>query len=96
MLPWLGKVLSLEEAALLQEQDQHAWRWNEIVRKVLDDDHYQWYRAELAQLCAKLKIPFADMNPTMSQDGQWYFIDRVHMNDEGQDVAARALAAVIG
>jgi hypothetical protein len=95
MLPWLGKRLSGEEQELLAAQDAAGGRWHRILREVLDGDHYVWYSAALKALCDRLGIRFIDMNPTLRHDGRWLFVDRVHMNDAGQDVLAHALVQAL-
>jgi hypothetical protein len=95
MLPWLGKTLSSEERELLDAQDAEGGRWHRILRAVLDDDHHAWYTAALSSLCGRLGIRFVDMNPALRQDGRWLFVDRVHMNDVGQDMLAQALVRAL-
>ncbi|GEM_PF-467816 len=96
MLPWVGKTLSSEERELLAAQDAAGGRWHRILRLVLDREHHAWYAAELAALCRRLGIRFIDMNPALCQDGRWLFVDRVHMNDMGQDTLAQELVRELG
>lgn len=95
MLPWLGKTLSSEERELLAAQDAAGSRWHRILREVLDADHYAWYAAALKALCGRLGVRFIDMNPALRQDERWLFVDRVHMNDVGQDILAQALVRAV-
>lgn len=92
ILPWTGKALSPEERELLAAQDAAGGRWHPILRAALDDDHHRWYTAALAGLCARFGIPFVDLGVEMRDDPRWLFIDRVHMNDAGQDLAARLVS----
>ena len=93
ILPWVGKVLSTEEQELLAAQDSVAGRWHRILRAALDQDHHDWYATSLSKLCTGNGIAFVDLGSRMSGQKQWLFIDRVHINDAGQDLAARLLAA---
>ncbi len=92
MLPWLEKTLSAEENALLAAQDAEGGRWHRILRAALDREHYDWYVAALSRLCARQGIPFVDIGAGMREPGRWLFVDRVHMNDAGQDVSAQLVA----
>jgi hypothetical protein len=96
ILPWTGKTLSPEERELLAAQDAAGGRWHRILRAALDRDHQDWYTAALAGLCARFGIPFVDLGLKMRDERRWLFIDRVHMNDAGQDLAARLVAQQCG
>jgi lysophospholipase L1-like esterase len=91
MLPWTGKCWSAEEQGLVAEQDRIGGRWQRILEAVLDDEHHQWFSAGLGQACEQAGVCFLDLSPALRQDGRWLFVDRVHMNDDGQDLLAQAL-----
>ena len=96
MLPWTGKQWTPEERELVAEADGIGGRWHRILRAVLDDDHHRWYSARLSDLCRRLKIQFIDMNEQFRDQQAWLFLDRVHLNDAGQDLAARRLIDALG
>ena len=96
ILPWVGKRLSQEEQALLRAQDDAGGRWHRILAATLNTEQYEWYRKGVEALCARSDIQFVDLNPALRKDDAWLFLDRVHMNDAGQDIAARELGRILG
>jgi hypothetical protein len=95
MLPWTRKIWSSEERDLVAEQDAAGGRWHRILRAVLDEEHHQWYATQLNAACSAVGIRFMDMNPALCRNDRWLFMDRVHMNDAGQDLLAQAIVREI-
>lgn len=91
ILPWTGKIHSAEEKELLAEGNAIGGRWNQILEMVLDGGHHRWFTDAMAHLCRRLDIHFYDLNADFPKTDDWLFLDRVHLTDAGQDVAARAV-----
>lgn len=94
MLPWLGRMHP-EETRLEAHWDGLGSRWHTILRHVLTQQTYEWYTAELAEICHRLGVSYRDINAAVRSQpdcADWLFIDRVHMTDAGYDLSARLLA----
>ncbi|GAA1332031.1 SGNH/GDSL hydrolase family protein [Saccharothrix algeriensis] len=53
------------------------------------------YAAGLAEGCARLGVPFVDLNPVLADavgPRDWVFVDRIHFTDEGHDLVSGLLA----
>ena len=69
-------------AALDVIQDRGGWAY---VKKLMDTD-WRTYGSKLAEGCAQLGVPFIDLNDA-AYNG-FCFLDRIHMNDWGNDLTA--------
>jgi lysophospholipase L1-like esterase len=83
----------VQEQELVEEHDLQGGSWHRILRVVLDQDQRDWYPSQLSVLCARLGIDFVDLNKTTEGDEQWFFVDRVHLNDAGQNRVAEIMAS---
>ena len=93
---WVNKPVTDEEAELTREQRETPTEWNEILNKVMDQDHYHWFADRLGRHCADLSIRFIDMSREISahsRRNEWLFIDHLHLTDAGYDVCADILAS---
>ncbi|MFD7659916.1 SGNH/GDSL hydrolase family protein, partial [Actinosynnema sp. NPDC059797] len=92
---WTGKRRTPEERALIDDADrERAAVWN-LFRPILDRQVYERYRDRLAAVCAERSVSFFDTNPALSGD-DWFFVDLVHLNDEGNRVVAEAMRDALG
>ena len=57
------------------------------------ETHWGDYAGALQEGCAAAGIPFLDLSRAEYEG--WCFVDRVHMNDRGHDVAAAMLERVV-
>jgi hypothetical protein len=69
-------------AALDVIQDRGGWAY---VKQLMDTG-WRTYGSKLAEGCAQLGVPFIDLNDAAYTG--FCFIDRIHMNDRGNDLTA--------
>jgi hypothetical protein len=69
-------------AALDVIQDRGGWAF---VKQLMDTD-WRTYGNQLAEGCAQLGVPFIDLNDAPYSG--FCFLDRIHMNDRGNDLSA--------
>jgi len=91
VMTWIDKRPSEEEVDLAAELDtRHSNTWNAMRDHFTAETHSR-YAAVLAQICAAEGISFFDSNEAFghgSHHDEWLFVDRVHLNDRGNRVAA--------
>ena len=93
---WIEKRWAAEEEELFAELDgrpSNTWR---ILRERFTPEQQQWYAGELRRMCAEEGIAFHDSNEEYGRgrhDGEWLFVDRSHMTDRGNRVAAEYITA---
>ncbi|QFZ24625.1 SGNH/GDSL hydrolase family protein [Saccharothrix syringae] len=92
---WTGKRRSPEERALIDDADRKMAAVWDLFRPILDPAVHAAYRDRLAEVCAQRSVSFFDANPAVSGD-EWFFVDLVHLNDEGNRVVAEALRTGLG
>jgi hypothetical protein len=82
----VDKELTEEETELFEVLDvlQELGRWAFI--KELVQTRWRDFAAQLADGCAKLGVPFVDLGDAPYTG--WCFLDRIHMNDRGNEIAA--------
>jgi len=94
---WLDRRLAPEEERLFAELDAlQGEKWADVLSLQFTAQRHRWLARHLADACVALDIPFLDLNTRLSDDaldGQWLFVDRVHLTDLGHDVVARHLEA---
>jgi hypothetical protein len=94
---WLRKEPAPQEKLLFDEFDQFSeyGAWEERYGEVGSIATGVAYAAALGAACARKGVPFVDMNSRLTAavgPSDWLFVDRGHLNDEGNDVVARLLA----
>jgi hypothetical protein len=88
---WVGKGKAPEEEAIFAELDTVSGVLGEL--KILDGLHAGFAKGAQSS-CAELGIDFLDINPLFkrsSKDFEWLFVDRVHLTDAGNELAANIL-----
>lgn len=94
LAPWVREEPLPREQLLFEELDEvsNFRRFhNDIATMAVGRD----YAHRLADGCARLGVPFLDMNVALGEAAgaqDWLFIDRVHCTDLGYDLVARQLA----
>lgn len=94
LAPWAREEPLPREKLLFDELDEvsNFRRFhNDISTMAVGRD----YADRLAAGCARLGVPFLDMNVALAEAARpedWLFIDRVHCTDLGYDMVARLLA----
>jgi hypothetical protein len=92
LAPYTDKQLSLEEEDIFAALDVlQPGRWQRLKRML--ETHWGDYAAALEAGCAEAGVPFVDLSRG-DYEG-WCFIDRVHMNDHGHDLAAAILEPMV-
>jgi hypothetical protein len=85
----LAKEPTEEEKAIYEAldviQDRGGWAF---VRKLMETG-WRSYGARLAEGCAQLGVPFVDLADAPYTG--WCFLDRIHMNNRGNDISAAFL-----
>jgi len=94
---WLRKEPAPQEKLLFDEFDQFSefGAWEERYGEVGSIATGAAYAAALGAACARKGVPFVDMNSRLTAEvaaSDWLFVDRGHLNDEGNDIVARLLA----
>ncbi|MCL0044718.1 hypothetical protein M1N16_00650 [Nitrospinaceae bacterium] len=89
-LGW-GKDPSREELEIIKFIDDKTSKFlpHKILNKIQDLDHYYSYQNLLKTYCDKLKIDFFDCNQMLKENStktDWLFVDRAHMNDDGNNL----------
>jgi len=96
---WTGKTYTREERFLIEENTtERAAMWN-LFNPVLTRSVHRSYARQLAAACAERSLPFLDLNTALGAAevaGEWLFVDQVHLNDVGNEVAADIISAELG
>jgi hypothetical protein len=85
---WAQKNLSIEEQALLSNDDQYDFT------KLGERTLYLDYVNKLKNLCSEFDIEFHDSNNLVNEysgSNDWIFIDRAHLTDDGNKLMARII-----
>lgn len=88
---WVGKQKTPEEDAIFAELDKVPGVLSKL--KILDG-LYKGFTRGAESICAELGIEFLDINPLFRHSGKahdWLFVDRVHLTDTGNELAADIL-----
>jgi hypothetical protein len=88
---WMARTNSQEEQKLFRILDDYRPAWI-VLKDKIGPDLYSWFKESLGIICAKLKIKFIDMNSLLlnsSLDGQWIFVDRIHLNNLGYETVVK-------
>jgi len=91
---WTEKRLSLEEEKLFKLLDDRQGGHFKTLKECLDKEQYRWYSEGLENICRQAEIRYLDINKSLSGrklDGKWIFVDRIHLTDEGNKIAADIL-----
>ncbi|MFE0174461.1 SGNH/GDSL hydrolase family protein [Streptomyces sp. NPDC059002] len=97
MSRWMRQTSTPQETVLFEERDRIYQRgvWEELYGDVATPEVAKSFAAELRAGCEKQGVRFFDLNPVFADattEDDWLFVDRVHYNDMGHDIAARIMA----
>lgn len=92
---YLDRKLAQQEETIFTALDSVGQDWQVLA------SHITQYRArylgDIAELCRELNVPFCDMNAAPEfRSSDWLFVDRVHLTDLGNELAARILKKEFG
>jgi hypothetical protein len=91
---WVKKQFVEEELRLFEILDNHpAQHWVPLAH--LAAGMYETYRRDVHEICLRQHIPFVDSNPWFTAR-EWYFVDRVHLTDNGYNRFSEQLTALLG
>ncbi|MCH0541606.1 Inducer of phenazine A [Streptomyces sp. MUM 203J] len=94
LAPWVREEPLTRERLLFEELDEVS-NFRRFHNDISTMAVGRSYARKLAAGCARLGVPFLDMNPALAEAAgpeDWLFIDRVHCTDLGYDLIARQLA----
>ena len=84
-----------EEQILFDELDRisRLGTWQHLYGDISDASVAEQYADNLATGCHSLKIPFGNLvHDLRARPGdEWFFVDRAHFTDLGNDVVAQAI-----
>jgi len=88
-----GKDPSREEQKIIEFIDSNTRKFpsHKILNKIKTLDQYYTYQKLLKTHCDKLKISFFDCNQMLKENStktDWLFVDRAHMNDNGNNLVS--------
>jgi hypothetical protein len=86
--PWTDKILTPEEQELFVILSTLQPVWAPVLSAM--ESEYCRYTSLLKELCIDSGIIFYDLNPFFKEQ-EWYFVDRIHMNDSGYKKTAMLL-----
>jgi len=87
---WTRKRYSREEEVLIAEAGaERSMMWN-LFNPILEPRVHDLYAERLEAVCKERDISFLDANGVLGGD-PWFFVDQVHLNDEGNRVVAEAM-----
>lgn len=92
---WISRKLSEEEIKLFQELDNHKENQWEIIKNKFNFELYHSFSSALKNICNSFNIAFLDTNEYLQQmnlNDKWIFVDRVHLNDQGNEILSIILA----
>ena len=98
-LSW-GKDPSKEEQKIIEFIDSNTRKFpsHTIMNNLKSLDQYYSYQKLLKTYCDKLKIDFFDCNQMLKENStkaDWLFVDRSHMNDDGNNLLSNYIGAKI-
>ena len=94
---WVRKRGCQEEEELFAEFNQLG-NFLEIYGDILTQEACLDYAARLQEGAQRLKVPFINFSPCMTQvtrPSEWLFVDRIHFTDYGHDVVAKTLLGML-
>ncbi len=94
LAPWVREEPLPREQQLFEELDEVS-NFRRFHHDISTMAVGRTYADRLAAGCARLDVPFLDMNVALAEAAgpqDWLFIDRVHCTDLGYDLVARQLA----
>ncbi|CAM3787089.1 GDSL-type esterase/lipase family protein [Nocardiopsis gilva] len=92
--PWTRKTYTPEETALFEAMDSEQYNAWELFKPGFDAAVHSPYADRLEKVCKERYIPFLDLNSAFSEPeyaDRWLFVDRVHLNDDGNQFAAEII-----
>lgn len=97
MSRWMRPTSTPQEEILFEERDRIYKRgvWEELYGDVATPEVARDLARALRVGCEKRGVRFLDLNPVVAEattQHDWLFVDRVHYNDAGHEIVARALA----
>ena len=95
-----GKDPSREEQEIFKfiDSDPRKFPHHRVMNKVKSLDQYFSYQKLLKTYCDKLKIDFFDCNQMLKENStktDWLFLDRVHMNGDGNNLLSNYIRETI-
>jgi lysophospholipase L1-like esterase len=94
---WVRSRGSAEEEALFAELERRG-RFAEVYGDILNPNNHRIYADRLRAGAEAMGVRFVDMagvvNACVPAD-RWLYVDRIHFTDEGNDIVAKALLAVL-
>lgn len=91
---WLDKTLSPEEEQLFEYLDDLNPSFR-VLSEFLGDWKEKYF-SDIEGICAKVGVPFFNLNSSNYESSDWLFVDRVHLTDEGYKRSARFIAQSLG
>lgn len=94
VIHWMARKLSPEEERLMAHKGKSKTRFERRI----GDAYREWYGPFLERTCSELGIPFLDLNRHFQDNegqGEWHFIDNVHLTDAGNVKAARLIEQML-
>ncbi|MEU6072768.1 Inducer of phenazine A [Micromonospora sp. NPDC047074] len=100
MTRWMRYDYAPQEQALFDEYDgmSELGPWDEAYADIASTEFAEAYASALSAACASRDVNFVDLNPVvagLASASDWLFVDRVHYNDTGHDLVARAMAEAL-
>ena len=88
---WINKTLSPEEQKLFDILDElQAKEW-QVLSKNIGTVRDRYFN-DVTKICAEENIPFYNLNLDPAfRDATWLFVDRVHLTDRGNALAAEII-----
>ena len=88
MATWIDKTLSPEEQKLFDILDSLQVKAWQVLSKEIGAVRDRYFN-DMARICAEENIPFYNLNLDPAfRDATWLFVDRVHLTDRGNALAA--------
>ncbi|MBA9948201.1 MULTISPECIES: SGNH/GDSL hydrolase family protein [Burkholderia] len=93
---WLDREPHESEQTIFESLDRHAGE-SGAVDGIRDAETGRRFRSGVEALCARNRVPFVDMNASLSGEryrDRWLFVDRAHLTDEGCEAAVETVGEV--
>jgi hypothetical protein len=100
MTRWMPYAYAPQEQTLFDEYDRMSelGPWDEVYADIASTAFADAFAAALSAACASRGVNFVNLNPVVAElvgEADWMFVDRVHYNDTGHDIVARATAEAL-
>lgn len=95
---WSEHKLSDEEQGMFEFLDVQPKNNLQLLNRLMKKPIYEEYSARLAKICKRAKVGFFDMNAEIGSakfGGRWLFVDRAHLTDLGNDIAATKISDIV-